>query len=209
MKNQNQKLNLMVKISLLSAIAFILMFIEVAVPIFPSFLKLDISDLPALIGTFALGPIAGVAIELIKNILHGIFVGGTAFVGELANFLVGAILVYVSGFVYSHKKTKVNALIALVSGTIVMSIAATILNYFVFLPLYESVLHFPIKAVVAMGTALNPHITNLNSFVVMAILPFNLLKGVIVSALTMALYKSVSPLIHKEAEKLKTAGEKL
>lgn len=197
---KDQKLNRLVKISMLSVIAFILMFIEVATPFFPPFLKFDISDLPALIGAFALGPVAGVAIELLKNILHGIFVGGTAFIGELANFLVGAVMVYVSGYIYNKRKSRGTAVTSLIAGTLTMTIVASVLNYFVFLPLYETVLHFPINAIVAMGSKINSSITDLNSFVVWAIAPFNLIKGIIVSTLTVLVYKSVSPILHKEGE---------
>jgi riboflavin transporter FmnP len=198
---RDSKLNKLVKISLLGVIGFILMFIEVATPIFPSFLKFDISDLPALIGAFALGPGAGVAIELLKNILHGIFVGGTAFIGELANFLVGAVLVYVSGYIYNKNKTRKTAVTSLIIGSIVMTIAASVLNYYVFLPLYEKVLNFPISAIVGMGTKINPNIKNLNTFVIWAIAPFNLIKGIMVSILTVVLYKNVSTILHEEGVK--------
>ncbi|MFT8314501.1 MAG: ECF transporter S component [Clostridium sp.] len=205
---RNSKLNIMTKTAILSVIGFLIMFIEVPIPIFPSFLKIDVSDLPALVGAFALGPVAGIIIELIKNILHGIFNGQTAFIGELANFLVGAIFVGVAGAIYKRKKTRTNALIGLATGTIIMSIGASILNYFVILPLYEAVLHFPINAVVGMGRAVNPAIKNLNTFIVFAILPFNIIKGVVASVITMAVYKVVSPLIHKEAEKVEAVQNK-
>ncbi len=110
---KNNKLNRLVKISLLGVVGFLLMFIEFALPIFPSFLKIDISDLPALMGTFALGPGAGIAIEFLKNILHGIFNGKTAFIGEVANFAVGSVLVFTAGDIYSPQKTKKSAVISL------------------------------------------------------------------------------------------------
>ncbi|MCT8975832.1 ECF transporter S component [Clostridium sp. CX1] len=198
---RNGKLNRLVKISLLSVIGFLLMFIEVAVPIFPTFLKIDISDLPALIGAFALGPTAGVAIELLKNILHGIFKGSTAFVGEFANFAVGTALVFVAGYIYNKNKSKKTALIGLLTGSLVMAVVASLLNYFILLPLYEKVLNFPISAVVAMGHKLNSNITNLETFILWSIAPFNLIKGIILSALTMAVYKSVSPIIHEEGSR--------
>lgn len=196
---KNSKISNLIKISLLGVIAFILMFVEVAIPVFPSFLRMDISDLPALLGAFALGPVAGVIIELIKNILH-LLRTQTAGIGELSNFLGGAIFVFVSGAMYKHKKTKKNAVVSLLSGIILMSVLESALNYFVFLPLYETLLHFPIKEIVKMGHALNPSINSLNSFVVYSILPFNILKGVLVSVLTMGVYKSLSPILHREAE---------
>jgi len=194
---RDQRLNKLIKVSLLSAIAFLLMFIEFPLPIFPSFLKVDISDLPALIGAFALGPVPGVAIEFLKNILHLVFRNDSMGVGELANFLVGAILVFTSGVIYKRSKTKKNALISVFFGAIAMTIGATILNYFVFLPLYETVLHFPIKAVVAMGTAINPNIKNLNTFIIWMIIPYNLFKALIVAVITLLMYKRISPILHK------------
>ena len=195
---RDEKLIKLIKISLLSVMAFLLMYIEIPLPIFPDFLKIDISDLPALLGAFALGPIAGVIIELFKNILHGMLAGKTAFVGELANFLVGGCLVLVSGYIYKVKKSKSGAVIALLIGSIVMSVFAGLLNLFVVLPLYEKVLGFPVAAVVGMGSAINPNIKDLNSFILLSIIPFNILKGIVVSAVTLGIYKRVSPLLHKE-----------
>ncbi|HEY8803577.1 MAG TPA: ECF transporter S component [Clostridium sp.] len=195
---RDEKLVRLIKISLLSVMAFLLMYIEVPLPIFPEFLKIDISDLPALLGAFALGPIAGVVIELFKNILHGMLASKTAFIGELANFLVGSCLILVSGYIYKARKSKGGAIIGLLIGVVCMSIFASILNYFVILPLYEKVLGFPIVAVVGMGSKINHNIKDLNSFVIWMIIPFNFLKGIVISVMTLALYKSVSPILHKE-----------
>jgi riboflavin transporter FmnP len=195
---KNQKLNKMIKISMLSVIAFLLMFIELATPFFPPFLKFDISDIPALIGAFALGPVAGVAIELLKNILHGIFVGGTAFIGEFANFLVGSVFVFSAGLFYSKNKNRKTAVVAMALGTILMTIAASVLNYYVLLPLYEKVLNFPVTAVVGMGMKINPSIKDLKTFIIWAIMPFNLIKGIIICFITLPIYKRVSGLIHNE-----------
>lgn len=205
---KKSKLNFMTKTAMLSVIGFLLMFIELPIPIFPAFLKIDISDLPALIGAFALGPIAGITIELVKNILHGVFVGGTAFIGELANFVVGSLLVCTAGIIYKKRKTKGGAITGLFVGTVVMSVGASIMNYFVVLPLYETVLHFPVSAVVAMGSKINSHINNLNTFVILSILPFNILKGFVASGITMAVYKSVAPFIQKEADAVELANKK-
>lgn len=195
---KNNKLNRLVKISLLGVVGFLLMFIEFALPVFPSFLKIDISDLPALMGTFALGPGAGIAIEFLKNVLHGIFNGKTAFIGEVANFAVGSVLVFTAGYIYSKKKTKKSAVVSLGAGTIAMSAAAALLNYFILLPLYEKVLNFPISAMVAVAGKINGSVTDLNTLVLFAIVPFNLLKGIALTALTLVLYKSVSPILKQE-----------
>lgn len=196
---RDQKLNKLIKISLLSVIAFLLMyFVEIPIPIFPGFLKLDISDLPALFGGFALGPVAGVTIELIKNLLHGLLKPNTMWIGEIANFLVGSIMVVISAWIYKIKKTKKNALLGLLLGTIVMSLAAALFNYYLLIPAYSKAFGAPVEAFVGMAQEFNSKVVDLKTLVYFSIIPFNLLKGVIVSAATLGLYKSVSPLLHKE-----------
>ncbi|WP_102401187.1 ECF transporter S component [Haloimpatiens massiliensis] len=199
---KNSKLNKNIKISLLAVIAFLLMFIEVSIPIFPEFLKIDISDLPALIGTFAFGPIAGVIIEFMKNVLHGLFASTTAFIGEFANFLVGSMMVITAGLIYNRKKDKKCAVIALIAGTLVMSLGAAIVNLLVLLPMYEKVLGFPISSVIGMSSKVNPKVINLGTLIIWAIIPFNLIKGAIVCVMTRLVYKSVSPILHKEQIKI-------
>lgn len=183
-------------IALLSALATVLMFIEIPLPFAPSFYKIDFSEVPVLIGTFALGPMAGVLIELIKNLLHIVVKGSdSAFVGELANFILGCSLVIPASLIYLRTKTKKSAIVGLVVGTICFVIAGCLLNAYLLLPVYATMYHMPIDALVAMGTAVNPNITSLTGFVFMAVAPFNLLKGVLVSVVTILLYKQVSPII--------------
>ncbi len=183
-------------IALLSALATVLMFIEIPLPFAPSFYKIDFSEVPVLIGTFALGPMAGVLIELIKNLLHIVVKGSdSAFVGELANFILGCSLVIPASLIYLRTKTKKSAIAGLVVGTICFVIAGCLLNAYLLLPVYATMYHMPINALVAMGTAVNPNITSLTGFVFMAVAPFNLLKGVLVSVVTILLYKQVSPII--------------
>lgn len=192
-------LNKMIKISLLATIAFILMFFEFPLPIFPEFLKIDLSDLPALLGTFSLGPVSGILIELLKNVLHVMFKGtSTGLVGELANFIVGSIFVVIAGIIYNMKKSKKSAILGLLAGTIVMSVCATIINYAVLLPLYAKVFKAPIEAFVAMGSAINSNIKSVKDLVLLSILPFNIIKGIIASLVTIPIYKKVSPILHKE-----------
>lgn len=193
----NKRLSNLIKISILSAMGLLLMFIEFPLPIFPEFLKIDFSDIPAILGAFALGPFAGMLIELLKNLLHLVLLSKTAGVGELANFIVGAAFVISAGIIYTRNKTRMGALAALLTGVIVSSIVATVANYFVFLPLYETVLGFPMEAVVGMGKAINPSIKDLNTFVVYSILPFNLLKGAIISIISFLSYKKLSPILHR------------
>ena len=128
----------MVKISVLGVISFILMFFEIPLPwLAPPFMKIDISDLPSLIGSFAIGPMAGVIIQLLKNVLNVLIEGSTTGgVGELANFVVGSAFAYTAGFVYYKKKTFKRAIIGLILGTTVMTLVITLANYFVMFPLY-------------------------------------------------------------------------
>lgn len=184
----------LVKISILSAIAYVVMMIEFPIPIFPEFLKIDLSDIPALLGAFSMGPVAGVIIELIKNILHA-FMTRSAGIGELANFIVGAALVFTSGIIYRRNKTKKNAIFSLFIGTIVMGIAAGIANYFILIPLYEKVLLFPVSAMVDMASKVTSLVTNLGTLVLFSIVPFTVLKGTIVSIIVFFMYKRIEPII--------------
>ena len=192
---KNKKLSVLIKISILSAMAFIIYFIEFPIPVFPQFLQLDFSDIPALLGAFAMGPMAGVAIELIKNALH-LLRTQTLGIGELANFVVGAAFAATSGAIYRHLKTRKIAFISLISGTLVMAITASVTNYYIFLPLYEKYL-FPISAIIGMASKVNSAVVDLNTLIVFSILPFNLFKGVVISVITFLMYKRVSPILHK------------
>lgn len=189
----------MVKLSVLSVIAFVLMFFEFPLAfIAPPFMKMDISDLPALIGAFAIGPMAGVIIELLKNLLNLLIEGSTTGgVGELANFVVGAAYVYAAGAIYYRKKTFKAAIIGLTVGTIVMTVVISFANYFVMFPFYAKLFGMKIDDLVAMGTAINKNITDMKAMVIYAIVPFNILKGIFLSAITILIYKRVSPILHK------------
>ncbi|MDI3534090.1 MAG: riboflavin transporter [Thermosediminibacterales bacterium] len=192
------KTRTMVKLAVLSVVAFLLQYVDFPLPfLFPAFLKIDFSDVPALIGAFSLGPFMGVVIELLKNILHFIFKNETAGVGEFANFITGASLVYVAGLYYFRKKSRTNALIGMILGTIFMAILMSVANYYVFLPLYEKFLGFPMSAIIQMGTAANPAITDLKTLVVIGILPFNIIKGAMICIITFLLYKKLSPILHE------------
>lgn len=182
------------KVGILSAIAVILMFFEVPLPMMPSFLKLDASELPAILGSFLLGPIAGVGIELIKNLIHGAN-SQTMGIGEVANFLVGVSFILPASYLYQRYSSPKGAIIALGVGTISMMFSASLLNYFVLLPLYQAVLHFPLEQIISLGTVANPQIIDLKSFITMAIAPFNLIKGIVISIFTMMIYKKIFPVL--------------
>lgn len=188
----------MVKISVLGVISVVLMLFDISSWFAPPFLKLDIADLPSLIGAFAMGPMAGVLVQLLKNILHVLVEGSiTGGVGELSNFLVGSTFAYTAGFIYYKKKNFKNAIIGLVVGVITMTIFASLSNYFVIFPLYAKVFGWPMEKLIGMGSAVNKFVVDYKTLILFAVVPFNILKGIVVSSVTLLLYKKVSPILHK------------
>ncbi len=185
----------MVKISVLGAIGMILMFFGLNVWFAPGFLKLDIADLPSLLGAFAMGPMAGVLVQLIKNILKLIVKGtSTGGVGEISNFIVGSIFAYSAGYFYYREKNFKNAVIGLTIGVITMTLCATISNYFVIFPLYGKVI--PMDKIIGMSAAVNKYVVDLKSLMLFAVIPFNLIKGTVTAAITLLIYKRLSPILH-------------
>ncbi|SBW07536.1 Membrane protein-like protein protein [uncultured Eubacteriales bacterium] len=188
--------NYMVKVAVMAAVARVVMLLEFPLPIFPSFLKLDFSDLVPLIGSLAMGPLAGVLIELVKCLIHVINTT-TGGVGDLANFVVGAVYVWSVGFFYQRHKTKGGAVLGLAVGTLAMIIAGAVVNYFITIPLYGLVMGWSEEMIVGMGSAILPAIQDKFTLILFAFCPFNLLKGVILTLLALPLYKRFSPLLHK------------
>lgn len=189
----NEKTSILAKAAVFSAIAYIVMLIEFPLPFAPAFLKLDFSDIPALIVAFAIHPVVGVLVQLVKNILHFITKTSTGGVGELGNFLVGASFVFVAGYIYRLNRTKKNALIGCIAATIVMTATAAIFNLLVLIPFYANIM--PIETIVAMGSAITSKITDVNSLVLYGITPFNIFKGVVISGIAMYLYPKIRVLI--------------
>lgn len=188
----------LVKVSVLGAIAFLLMLFDFPLWFAPTFLKFDFSDVPALIGSFALGPFAGVLVQLVKNLLNLALEGtNTAAVGELANFVVGSIFVFISGLFYHRKRTFKNAVIGMVLGIIAMTLSISIINYYVMIPLYAKLFGWPIEQIVALGTAVNKFVVDFKTLILFAVVPFNLVKGILVTLVTTLLYKRVSPILRK------------
>jgi len=199
LQKESWNTKVMVKVSVLSVISFILMFFEVSlVWLAPPFMKMDISDLPALIGAFSLGPMAGVIIQFLKNFLNVLIEGSTTGgVGELANFIVGSAFAYSAGAVYYRKKKFKNAIVGLAVGTIVMTIVMSIANYYFIFPFYAKLFGWPLEDLVGMGTAINKGIVDMKTMIIYAIVPFNVLKGIILSTITLLIYKRVSPILHR------------
>lgn len=183
-------------VGLFSAISGVLMYFEVPLWFAPSFYELDFSEIPVLICGFSMGPIAGVAAELCKVLIKLLLKGtSTAFVGDLANFLVGCALVLPATIVYFHRKNKKMAVAGLAVGTLVMTVFGSVFNAFYLIPKFSQLFGMPLDMIVGMGTAVNPSIHSVWTLVLFAVVPFNLLKGVIVSVITMLLYKHISPIL--------------
>lgn len=183
----------LVQIAMLSAIAIVLMLFEIPLPFAPSFYKLDFSELPVIVGSFAIGPMAGILIETIKILLNLLINGSTtAGVGEIANFIIGCSFVLPASFVYTRKKTRKNAMIGLILGTILMTIVGSFINAYVLLPVYALAFHWELSVLIELGTAVNPAINGLWSFILLAVVPFNLIKGTLISIITLLIYKKIS-----------------
>lgn len=185
----------LVKIAMLAAVAMILMLFEIPLPFAPAFYEIDFSEVPVMVGSFAMGPLAGAIIELVKILLNFVLTGtDTGGVGELANFIIGCSLCVPAGLIYRRNRTRKNALIGMIAGTVLMTCIGCVINAFVLLPTYATIFNMPIDALVAMGTAVNSSITSLSTFVMFAVAPFNLLKGVLVSVVVFLIYKKISPI---------------
>ena len=184
--------------AMLSAVAFILMFIEFPIPmLIPAFIKMDFSDLPALLGAFALGPVYGVIISFMKNLLHIVIKGtSTACVGELSNFILGAIFSAVAGYLYKHHKSRKTAIIGAVAGAVAMGVLSVPSNYFVVYPAYVQFYHMPLEAILGMYQAILPSADSLIKCLVIFNLPFTLVKGLLDAVLCMVIYKPLSPILH-------------
>ena len=182
--------------AMLAAVATILMYMEFPIPIMPGFIKMDISELPALIASFAYGPLSGIAVCLIKNLIK-LPSTSTAAVGELFNFVMGALFVGVAGIVYKKNKTRKGAIIGAVAGALIMALVSLPYNYFVVYPAYVVMYHLPLEAIIGMYQAINPSVDGLLACLLIFNMPFTLLKGLLDMVLAFLIYKPLSPLLHK------------
>ena len=192
--SEKTKVNKLVIMAMLSAVAVVLMYFDFPlVFLAPGFYKLDFSEVPVLIGSFLLGPCAGVIIEAVKVLLHMCLKGTTtAFVGDFANFILGCAYVVPAAVIYHLHKTKKMAVVSLIAGGVILIISGTLLNAFYLLPKYSQLYGMPVSAFIEMGSKINGSIHNLFSFVALAVAPFNLIKSVIDGVVTFVLYKYLS-----------------
>lgn len=191
------------------ALAGVLMIFEIPLPfIAPSFYGLDFSEVPILVGTFALGPVAGVIMELLKIMIKLVLKPtSTAFVGEFSNFVIGCFLIVPAGIIYRLKKTKKGAMTGMVAGTVAMTVIGVVVNALVMLPFFAKFFGMPLETIVGMGAAINPAVYNVWTFVLICVGPFNLIKGTVVSLVTSLIYKRISILI-RSAGKQEISGRK-
>lgn len=179
---------------LLAAMAVILFYIEIPIV---AFYKLDLSVLPAILAGFAMGPAQGVAVVLMKDLVH-LLGTSTSGVGELADFLMSCAFVIPASLIYRRCKSRKSAVRALAVGSTLMTVAAVLVNYFVLIPAYQVLMNLPLAAIIGMGAAVLPFISNTLELVLFITAPFNILKSVVLSVVTYLLYKRVSPLLHQK-----------
>ena len=186
-------------IAIMSALSIVLMMLEFSVPVVPSFLKFDISDFPALLTSFAIGPWAGVAVCLMKNVLH-LFFTATSGVGELANFIISSAFVFPAGLLYRHFHTKWGAVLASFVGAVAAALMCVPVNYFITYPFYAKVM-IPMEIIIGMYQAILPSVDGLVEALLIFNLPFTFAKGAICILLTFLVYKHLSPILKGKAKK--------
>lgn len=192
--NTHAKTHRLVVTAMLSAVAVVLMYLEFSVPIMPGFIKLDISELPALLATFSLGPWYGAAVCLVKNLLH-LFQTSTGGVGELSNFLLGVAFVVPTGLFYQRMKNRKGALIGSVIGAACMAALCVPINYFITYPVYT--MFMPMEGIIGAYQLLLPFVENLWQCLVIFNMPFTFVKGMLDVVIAFLIYKPLSPLLHK------------
>lgn len=193
----NNRTKKVTRCGMLIGIAIILQYIEISIPIMPSFIKLDFSDLPELIGALAYGPLTGVLIALIKNIIH-MAVSQSGFVGELSNFLLGATFAAVAGFVFQKSPTKSGVFKASALGALAMALISWPINYWIIYPLYYSVLGFPEIAILKMYQILIPSIKSIGQALLVFNVPFTLIKGILNGVIMVLIYDRIQFIFHKK-----------
>lgn len=192
-KTRKNYLRTLTVTGILSALGAVLMVLEFPVPFMPSFVKFDFSELPALLATFSMGPVSGVAVCLVKNLIHLPFTS-TGGVGELCNFLLGICFVLPAGILYRIRKNRRAALVGSLIGAAAMALCSLPLNYFVSYPVYTKFL--PLDAIIGMYQALFPGVDGLLQCLLIFNLPFTLLKGLVDTLLVFLIYKHLSPILH-------------
>lgn len=190
---QNKKLRRMILIAILGSIGTVLMQFNFPLPALPGFLKIDFGEIPAVLAVMTMGPVAGIGVELIKNVMHWFMSGSPTGVpvGEIANFVTGILFIMPIYFIFNRFQTAKGLTIGLIAGTAAMAVGMTVLNYFVFLPMYTYFMNFP--AMVG---------SELTTYIVLGVLPFNLIKGIMLMVITILLFNSMKKWITQQRTQL-------
>ena len=204
---KKENIRKIVVIGIMSAVSAVLMMLSFNIPIMPSFIKMDFSELPALITAFSIGPISGILVCLIKNLINLPF-STTMGVGELSNFVLGVCLVLSAGLIYKKRKTRIAALVGAAVGSLIMAVLSIPWNYYITYPAYINVLNFPLETILGMYKAINPNVNGLMQALLIFNLPYTFCKGIVISLLTFLLYKKLSPIIKGKQERKKDKNEK-
>lgn len=188
---KNKKLQKMIVIGMMSSIAFLLHLLNFPIPPFPAFLEVDFGDVPALITAIILGPVAGILVELFKNVIDWVYTGSPTGVpvGHMANFVTGLLFILPTYFVYTKLRSKKGLTVGLIVGTITMAIGMSVLNYFAFMPMYNYFLNMPVET----GAALR-------NTIVVGVLPFNIVKGVLLTVVFLLIFKVMDKWIIKQRQ---------
>lgn len=196
MKTSNVNTKKITLTAILTAVAAVLQFVEVPIPIMPGFIKLDFSDLPALIGAFVCGPATGVLIELLKNIIHILF-GSSGAIGELSNFILGAVFALTAGLIYKKMPTIKGAVIGSAAASVIMGIVSLPSNYYLIYPLYYNVMGMPQEAILGMYQALRPSTESIAEALLVFNVPFTIVKGLISSVFAVCVFRPLKKIIEK------------
>lgn len=193
----NEKIRKMTFTAMLGAVATVLMFVDFSVPFMPSFIKMDISELPALLAGFAYGPLSGVCVCLIKNLIN-LLRTTTSGVGELSNFMLGVAFILPSSIIYKKMKTRKGAVIGAVVGAVLMAVLSLPINYFITYPFYSNFM--PMDVIISMYQEIMPSVDGLLACLIIFNVPFTLMKGIIDAIICFLIYKPLSPILHKKTQ---------
>lgn len=191
--SSTKKTKYMVKVAMLSVVSFLLMMVEFPIPLTPPWMKIDLSEIPVIFGGYAISPVAGITISFIKNLLHFLLKNNDGtIVGELASFLCGVALIIPSAFIFRMKKKKGNKwlVFSLIIGSVFMVVVASVLNLYVLIPVYSKIF-MPLDGLIALANGVNPLITDIKSLILVGVIPFNVVKCIVVVLLTSMLYNKL------------------
>ena len=196
MAKSTQRVRNLAVTGMLSAVGCVLMMLDFPLPmLIPSFVKMDVSELPALLASFSIGPLAGVAVCFLKNLLSAIFHGSTLGIGEVCNFLMGAVFSGVAGLIYRHNKTRKTAVTGALVGAVAMAVVSVPINFFFSYPVYAAAFG-GMEAIIAAYQAINPGVGSLLGCLIIFNMPFTLVKGLLPAVLAFLVYKPLSPILH-------------